>query len=94
MAGGGGHANGAIAQGSQSDGEPNNTTVSPTLLFLRLVYLTQLSSYSDLLQIFVGGLDSDVNEEDLRQPFSHFGEVVSVKIPVGKACGFVQFANR
>ncbi|XP_024162573.1 polyadenylate-binding protein RBP47 isoform X2 [Rosa chinensis] len=67
---GGGHANGAIAQGSQSDGEPNNTT------------------------IFVGGLDSDVNEEDLRQPFSQFGEVVSVKIPVGKACGFVQFANR
>ena len=44
--------------------------------------------------IFVGGLDSDVTDEDLRQPFSQFGEVVSVKIPPGKACGFVQFANR
>ncbi|PON35844.1 Splicing factor-like protein [Parasponia andersonii] len=44
--------------------------------------------------IFVGGLDSDVNDEDLRQPFTQFGEIVSVKIPVGKACGFVQFANR
>ncbi|KAG2705460.1 hypothetical protein I3760_05G054500 [Carya illinoinensis] len=67
----GGHAsNGAVTQGSQSDGESNNTT------------------------IFVGGLDSDVSDEDLRQPFSQFGEIVSVKIPVGKGCGFVQFANR
>ncbi|KAL7206559.1 hypothetical protein ACSBR2_019302 [Camellia fascicularis] len=44
--------------------------------------------------IFVGGLDSDVTDEDLRQSFSHYGEVVSVKIPAGKGCGFVQFANR
>ncbi|CAF2097886.1 BnaA05g16080D [Brassica napus] len=44
--------------------------------------------------IFVGGLDADVTEEDLMQRFSQFGEVVSVKIPVGKGCGFVQFGNR
>ncbi|KAM3695120.1 hypothetical protein ACJW31_07G107100 [Castanea mollissima] len=44
--------------------------------------------------IFVGGLDSDVTDEDLRQPFSQFGEIVSVKIPMKKGCGFVQFANR
>ncbi|CAN8258811.1 unnamed protein product [Cochlearia groenlandica] len=44
--------------------------------------------------IFVGGLDPDVTDEDLRQSFTQFGEVVSVKIPVGKGCGFVQFANR
>ncbi|VVB00738.1 unnamed protein product [Arabis nemorensis] len=44
--------------------------------------------------IFVGGLDADVTEEDLMQPFSQFGEVVSVKIPVGKGCGFVQYGNR
>lgn len=42
----------------------------------------------------MGGLDSEVTDEDLRQSFSQFGEVVSVKIPVGKGCGFVQFANR
>ncbi|KAG5063013.1 hypothetical protein AAZX31_02G128100 [Glycine max] len=67
----GGHsANGAVAQGSHSEGDINNTT------------------------IFVGGLDSDTSDEDLRQPFLQFGEVVSVKIPVGKGCGFVQFADR
>ncbi|KAL6982842.1 Polyadenylate-binding protein rbp47c' [Sarracenia purpurea var. burkii] len=44
--------------------------------------------------IFVGGLDPNVNDEDLRQPFSQYGEIVSVKIPVGKGCGFVQFGNR
>ncbi|KAF7840856.1 polyadenylate-binding protein RBP47-like [Senna tora] len=66
-----GHSsNGAIAQGSQPEGDASNTT------------------------IFVGGLDSDVSDEDLRQPFLQFGEVVSVKIPVGKGCGFVQFSDR
>ncbi|KHG17307.1 Polyadenylate-binding RBP47 [Gossypium arboreum] len=44
--------------------------------------------------IFVGGLDSDVSDDDLRQPFSQFGEIISVKIPLGKGCGFVLFANR
>ncbi|KAK7321710.1 hypothetical protein VNO77_32593 [Canavalia gladiata] len=44
--------------------------------------------------IFVGGLDPNVTDEDLRQPFSQYGDIVSVKIPVGKGCGFVQFVNR
>lgn len=44
--------------------------------------------------IFVGGLDSEVTDEDLRQTFSQCGEILSVKIPVGKGCGFVQFASR
>lgn len=45
-------------------------------------------------QIFVGGLDSDVTDEELRQSFTEFGEVVSVKIPPGKGCGFVQLSDR
>ncbi|GER42198.1 polyadenylate-binding protein RBP47 [Striga asiatica] len=44
--------------------------------------------------IFVGGLDADITDEDLRQSFAPFGEVLSVKIPTGRGCGFVQFANR
>lgn len=44
--------------------------------------------------IFVGGLDPNVTDEDLRQAFVQYGEIVSVKIPVGKGCGFVQFANK
>ncbi|XP_062199631.1 polyadenylate-binding protein RBP47-like [Phragmites australis] len=44
--------------------------------------------------VFVGGLDPNVNEEVLRQTFSQYGEISSVKIPVGKQCGFVQFAQR
>lgn len=46
------------------------------------------------MQIFVGGLDSNINDDMLRQVFSQFGELVHVKIPVGKRCGFVQFVNR
>ncbi|KAJ9689776.1 hypothetical protein PVL29_012450 [Vitis rotundifolia] len=44
--------------------------------------------------IFVGGLDSSVSDDHLRQVFSQYGELVHVKIPVGKRCGFVQFADR
>ncbi|XP_022725545.1 polyadenylate-binding protein RBP47-like [Durio zibethinus] len=55
---------------------------------------SQSDNESNNATIFVGGLDSDVSEDDLRQPFSQFGEVISVKIPPGKGCGFVQFANR
>ena len=42
----------------------------------------------------MGGLDSEITDEELKQTFSEFGEVLSVKIPVGKGCGFVQFSNR
>ncbi|CAH2053334.1 unnamed protein product [Thlaspi arvense] len=55
---------------------------------------SQSDGESNNSTIFVGGLDPDVTDEDLREPFLQFGEVVSVKIPVGKGCGFVQFSNR
>lgn len=44
--------------------------------------------------VFVGGLDSNVDEEYLRQIFTPYGEISYVKIPVGKHCGFVQFTSR
>ncbi|KAG8389012.1 hypothetical protein BUALT_Bualt02G0185100 [Buddleja alternifolia] len=44
--------------------------------------------------VFVGNLDPNVTEEELRQIFSQFGEVAYVKIPASKGCGFVQFAAR
>ncbi|KAF5742179.1 hypothetical protein HS088_TW09G00221 [Tripterygium wilfordii] len=44
--------------------------------------------------IFVGGVDSNVTEDHLRQLFSPYGELVHVKIPPGKRCAFVQFADR
>lgn len=47
-----------------------------------------------LLQIFVGGLDPSISEEYLRQVFGTYGQLEHVKIPVGKRCGFVQFAER
>ncbi|XP_071733262.1 polyadenylate-binding protein RBP47C'-like isoform X1 [Rutidosis leptorrhynchoides] len=61
-------------------------------------YMSNGGSHSDgdsnNTTIFVGGLDPTVSDEDLRQPFSQYGDIISVKIPIGKGCGFVQFANR
>ncbi|XVF45171.1 hypothetical protein PTKIN_Ptkin02bG0183500 [Pterospermum kingtungense] len=56
--------------------------------------VSQSDNESNNATIFVGGLDADVSDDDLRQPFSQFGEIISVKIPHRKGCGFVQFANR
>ncbi|CAN1242924.1 Polyadenylate-binding protein RBP45A, partial [Linum perenne] len=44
--------------------------------------------------IFVGALDPSVSDDILRSVFGKYGELVHVKIPAGKRCGFVQFANR
>lgn len=44
--------------------------------------------------IFVGGLDSSVTDDILRSVFSQYGALLHVKIPAGKRCGFVQFAEK
>ncbi|KAI7871582.1 hypothetical protein BDF14DRAFT_1762606 [Spinellus fusiger] len=44
--------------------------------------------------VFVGGLSAPIREEELQQYFSSFGEIVYVKIPAGKGCGFVQYVSR
>ncbi|KAL1206492.1 Polyadenylate-binding protein RBP45A [Cardamine amara subsp. amara] len=44
--------------------------------------------------IFVGALDASVSDDELKSVFGQFGELVHVKIPPGKRCGFVQYANR
>ncbi|NP_001152183.2 Polyadenylate-binding protein RBP47B' [Zea mays] len=44
--------------------------------------------------IFIGNLDPNVIEDELRQICVQFGELIYVKIPVGKGCGFVQYASR
>lgn len=92
-------SNGVLAR---HEGDSLNTTVIFSLYLLGFFVLLDCDCgkvgmifYSMfILQIFVGGLDSSVSEEDLRQPFAKFGEIVSVKIPIGKGCGFIQFVNR
>ncbi|KAF6147415.1 hypothetical protein GIB67_016772, partial [Kingdonia uniflora] len=54
----------------------------------------QTDEDSNNTTIFVGGLDASITDEDLRRQFSQFGKIVSVKIPVGKECGFVQFNTK
>ncbi|KAI8000118.1 Polyadenylate-binding protein RBP47B' [Camellia lanceoleosa] len=46
------------------------------------------------LEVFIGNLNPNVTEEELRQIFLHFGEIIYVKIPTSRGCGFVQFTAR
>jgi len=47
----------------------------------------------DNCTVFVGGLGS-ISDAELRIHFEPYGELVYIKIPHGKGCGFVQFAQR
>ncbi|KAL7322006.1 hypothetical protein PS15p_212101 [Mucor circinelloides] len=56
--------------------------------------LQQLPAKNVNTTVFVGGLSCPLKEEELRQYFEIFGNIVYVKIPPGKGCGFVQFVSR
>ncbi|KAG1703534.1 hypothetical protein DVH05_007481 [Phytophthora capsici] len=44
--------------------------------------------------VFVGGLDPSTTEDELRGRFGALGEIVSVKVPPGRGCGFVQYTTK
>ncbi|KAK9812059.1 hypothetical protein WJX73_001938 [Symbiochloris irregularis] len=44
--------------------------------------------------LFIGGLSASVTEEQLHALFGRFGEIIYVKVPPGKGCGFVQYVHR
>ncbi|CCK68878.1 Nam8p KNAG_0B04440 [Huiozyma naganishii CBS 8797] len=84
--------------GSKPAGGKSNTPNSA--LFSQFMYPIQqqpaLNHFTDPnnTTVFIGGLSPLVKEEELRQYFQPFGEIVYVKIPVGKGCGFVQYIDR
>eukprot|EP00210_Caulerpa_lentillifera_P009507 g9066.t2 len=44
--------------------------------------------------LFIGNLSASITEEYLKSTFGQFGEIIYVKIPVGRNCGFVQYLDR
>jgi RNA recognition motif-containing protein len=44
--------------------------------------------------MFIDNLDPNVTEEELRQICIPLGDIIYVKIPVGKGCGYVQYVSR
>lgn len=44
--------------------------------------------------VFIGGLANGINDDTLATLFEPFGEIVNIKIPQGKGCGFVRFVDR
>ncbi|GLT61281.1 hypothetical protein SLA2020_340000 [Shorea laevis] len=69
-------------------------TAYPVPLYTTPVPAPPVDSDANNTKIFVDNLDPNVTEEELKQTFLQFGEIVYVKIPVGKGCGFVQFGTR
>ena len=44
--------------------------------------------------LYIGSIAPDTVEDDIRQVFAPFGEIVYVKIALAKACAFVQYRER
>lgn len=83
-------------QGTDSDCYPYNSRVSTWFYILKGVTCKKhlISGCVYCLQLFVGDFDPSVTDEDLKQAFSPYGEVVNVKLLVGKHCGFVTYSSR
>lgn len=64
------------------------------LWHLATQHISNLGANQNCLQIFVGGLDPNITEDELKQIFAQFGELAYVKIPPGRGCGFVQYVAR
>ncbi|XP_006657388.3 RNA-binding protein L-like [Oryza brachyantha] len=48
----------------------------------------------DNSKLFIGSIDPSVTDEDLKQTFSPYGDLVHVKVIVGKQCGFIKYSSR
>jgi RNA recognition motif-containing protein len=55
---------------------------------------TNADGNSSNTTIFVGGLESHLSADYVHALFAPFGPLLSVKVPQGKNCGFVQFSLR
>lgn len=44
--------------------------------------------------VFVGGLANGIQDDTLATLFEPFGEIMNIKVPQGKGCGFVKFIDR
>ncbi|KAI9258792.1 hypothetical protein BDA99DRAFT_101452 [Phascolomyces articulosus] len=73
---------------------PKNSNARYHQLALQAPALVQQPTDPSNTTVFVGGLSSPVTEEELRRYFAPFGDIVYVKIPPNKGCGFVQYVSR
>lgn len=44
--------------------------------------------------LYIGGLNSRIDEQDIRDQFYGYGEIESIRILVEKACAFVTYTAR
>ncbi|KAG2222341.1 hypothetical protein INT45_009814 [Circinella minor] len=73
---------------------PKNSNARYHQLALQAPALVQQPTDPSNTTVFVGGLSSPVTEDELRRYFTPFGDIVYVKIPPNKGCGFVQYVSR
>ncbi|GAA0149528.1 hypothetical protein LIER_08679 [Lithospermum erythrorhizon] len=66
----------------------------PAAVYTPAVQTVPIDNDPNNTTVFIGNLDPNVGDDELRQIFLQFGEIIYVKIPASRGCGFVQFAAR
>ncbi|ODV84695.1 hypothetical protein CANARDRAFT_179827, partial [[Candida] arabinofermentans NRRL YB-2248] len=79
-------------QGAQ--GGPGGPMPPPPMGYYASPQTAQAFNDPNNTTVFVGGLANGVSEETLLTLFEPFGQIVHVKVPPGKGCGFVKFTKR
>ncbi|KAJ3341448.1 hypothetical protein HDU93_004849 [Gonapodya sp. JEL0774] len=90
---------GTTPSGTSFGGPPSGSYAPPPVPAPQYSSYGQSSIYNPFTDpnnttVFVGGLSGTVTEEELRQHFGPYGIITYTKIPPGKGCGFVQYADR
>lgn len=85
-----------LSNGSKVNNSNNGHLMNSSQFMFPVQQEPPLTSFTDPnnTTVFIGGLSSLVTENQLRLYFQSFGQIVYVKIPVGKGCGFVQYVDR
>lgn len=74
---------------------PKNSNARYHQLALQAPALVHQATDPSNTTVFIGGLSATpISEDELRQYFAPYGDIVYVKIPPNKGCGFVQYVSR
>ncbi|XP_047324644.1 polyadenylate-binding protein RBP47B'-like [Impatiens glandulifera] len=68
--------------------------VYPSAAYTPTIQTVPADNDANSTTVFIGNLDVNITEEELKQFFLQFGEIVSIQIPPTRGCGFVQFTTR
>ena len=49
---------------------------------------------TSITTLYIGGIQEDITQEDVKEPFFKYGEITTLKLVPHRNCAFITFASR